>query len=149
MNDINHCITKALVESNPTGTMFVLEDLARINLSVVVADRLFDILVVTTCGVTFDIERHLFFFFKCSHKTIAFYFNLWYTNFVNGMKGVFDVREKKNNRARTFQLSPATLNDLDEYAATSLYPKSAIVEMALRKFFDDMKQKNTLTVESK
>lgn len=111
-------------------------------------DRLFGILVVATCRVTFDIERHLF-FFKCSHKTIAFYFNLWYTNFVNGMKGVFDVREKKNNRARTFQLSPATLNDLDEYAATSLYPKSAIVEMALRKFFDDMKQKNTLTVESK
>ena len=27
MNDINHCITKALVESNPIGTMFVLEDL--------------------------------------------------------------------------------------------------------------------------
>ena len=30
MNDVNHCITKALVESNPTGTMFVLEDLAKI-----------------------------------------------------------------------------------------------------------------------
>lgn len=25
MNDINHCVTKALVESNPTGTMSILE----------------------------------------------------------------------------------------------------------------------------
>ena len=97
--------------------------------------------------MTSIVRRHLF-FFRYSHKTIAFYFNLWYTNFVNGMKGVFDVREKKNNRARTFQLSPTTLNDLDAYAAKSLYPKSAIVEMALRKFFDDMKQKDAVAIES-
>ena len=27
MNDVNHCISKALVETNPAGTLFVLEDL--------------------------------------------------------------------------------------------------------------------------
>ena len=30
MQDVNHCISKALVESNPNGTMFVLEDLSNI-----------------------------------------------------------------------------------------------------------------------
>lgn len=30
MNDVNHCISKALVESNPKGSMFVLEDLTGI-----------------------------------------------------------------------------------------------------------------------
>ena len=30
MNDVNHCISKALVESNPNGTLFVLEDLCGI-----------------------------------------------------------------------------------------------------------------------
>ena len=28
MNDVNHCISKALVESNPDGTLFVIEDLS-------------------------------------------------------------------------------------------------------------------------
>ena len=28
MRDVNHCISKALVEINPEGTMFVLEDLS-------------------------------------------------------------------------------------------------------------------------
>ena len=30
MRDINHCISKALVESNPKGTLFVLEDLSNV-----------------------------------------------------------------------------------------------------------------------
>lgn len=30
INDVNHCITKALVEQAPTGTLFVLEDLTGI-----------------------------------------------------------------------------------------------------------------------
>ena len=30
MNDVNHCISKALVCSNPEGTLFVLEDLTGI-----------------------------------------------------------------------------------------------------------------------
>lgn len=30
MQDVNHCISKALVESNPAGTLFVLEDLTGI-----------------------------------------------------------------------------------------------------------------------
>lgn len=30
VNDVNHCISKALVESNPDGTLFVLEDLTGI-----------------------------------------------------------------------------------------------------------------------
>lgn len=30
MNDVNHCISKALVETNPDGTMFVIEDLTGI-----------------------------------------------------------------------------------------------------------------------
>ena len=30
IQDVNHCISKALVESNPNGTMFVLEDLSNI-----------------------------------------------------------------------------------------------------------------------
>lgn len=33
MQDVNHCISKALVESNPEGTVFVLEDLADIRKS--------------------------------------------------------------------------------------------------------------------
>ena len=28
MNDVNHCISKALVENNPDGTLFVIEDLS-------------------------------------------------------------------------------------------------------------------------
>lgn len=31
MQDINHCVTKSIVESNPKGTLFVLEDLEGIN----------------------------------------------------------------------------------------------------------------------
>ena len=30
MNDVNHCISKALVESNPDGSLFVIEDLSGI-----------------------------------------------------------------------------------------------------------------------
>ena len=30
MRDVNHCISKALVESNPKGTLFVLEDLSNV-----------------------------------------------------------------------------------------------------------------------
>lgn len=30
MQDVNHCISKALVESNPEGTLFVLEDLSNV-----------------------------------------------------------------------------------------------------------------------
>ncbi len=30
MNDVNHCISKALVKSNPEGTLFVLEDLSNV-----------------------------------------------------------------------------------------------------------------------
>lgn len=30
MQDVNHCISKALVESNPKGTLFILEDLSNI-----------------------------------------------------------------------------------------------------------------------
>ena len=57
MNDVNHCISKALVENNPTGTLFVLEDLKGIRGAterVKVRDR-----YVTVCWSYYDLERKL------------------------------------------------------------------------------------------
>ena len=47
------------------------------------------------------------------------------------------MRKRKNNQARTFQLPVDVLSALDLYAEKSLYSKSAIVEMALRKYLEE------------
>ena len=57
MNDVNHCISKALVMSNPIGTLFVLEDLTGIRGAterVRVKDR-----YVSVCWSYYDLERKL------------------------------------------------------------------------------------------
>ena len=57
MSDVNHCISKALVENNPTGTLFVLEDLAGIRGAterVRTKDR-----YVTVCWSYYDLEQKL------------------------------------------------------------------------------------------
>ena len=57
MNDVNHCISKALVENNPAGTLFVLEDLKGIRGAterVKVRDR-----YVTVCWSYYDLEQKL------------------------------------------------------------------------------------------
>ena len=57
MNDVNHCISKALVENNPAGTLFVLEDLKGIRgvtERVRVKDR-----YVTVCWSYYDLEQKL------------------------------------------------------------------------------------------
>ena len=57
MNDVNHCISKALVENYPAGTLFVLEDLKGIRGAterVRVRDR-----YVTVCWSYYDLEQKL------------------------------------------------------------------------------------------
>ena len=57
MSDVNHCISKALVENNPAGTLFVLEDLAGIRGAterVRTKDR-----YVTVCWSYYDLEQKL------------------------------------------------------------------------------------------
>ena len=57
MQDVNHCISKALVESNPEGTLFVLEDLAGIRSAtekVKVKDR-----YVSVSWSYYDLEQKL------------------------------------------------------------------------------------------
>lgn len=57
MQDVNHCISKALVESNPDGTLFVIEDLAGIRSAtekVLVKDR-----YVSVSWSYYDLEQKL------------------------------------------------------------------------------------------
>ena len=57
MNDVNHCISKALVQSNPEGTLFVLEDLSNVRCAterVRVKDR-----YVTVSWAYYDLEQKL------------------------------------------------------------------------------------------
>ena len=57
MQDINHCISKALVESNPDGTLFVIEDLTGIRSAtekVLVKDR-----YVSVSWSYYDLEQKL------------------------------------------------------------------------------------------
>lgn len=57
MSDVNHCISKALVESNPVGTLYVLEDLKGIRGAterVKTKDR-----YVTVCWSYYDLEQKL------------------------------------------------------------------------------------------
>lgn len=57
MQDVNHCISKALVESNPDGTLFVLEDLTDIRSAtekVLVKDR-----YVSVSWSYYDLEQKL------------------------------------------------------------------------------------------
>ena len=57
MQDINHCISKALVENNPDGTLFVLEDLTGIRAAtekVLVKDR-----YVSVSWSYYDLEQKL------------------------------------------------------------------------------------------
>ena len=57
MNDVNHCISKALVESNPEGSLFVIEDLSGIRSAtekVFVKDR-----YVSVSWSYYDLEQKL------------------------------------------------------------------------------------------
>ena len=57
MNDVNHCISKALCESNPEGTLFVLEDLTGVRAAterVRTVDR-----YVTVSWSYYDLEQKL------------------------------------------------------------------------------------------
>ena len=57
MQDVNHCVSKALVESNPEGTLFVLEDLSNVRSAtekVRVKDR-----YVSVSWSYFDLEQKL------------------------------------------------------------------------------------------
>ena len=57
MNDVNHCISKALVENNPAGTLFVLEDLKGVRGAterVRTKDR-----YVNVCWSYYDLEQKL------------------------------------------------------------------------------------------
>ena len=68
MNDINHCISKALVENNPDGTLFVIEDLRGIRSAterVRVKDR-----YVSVSWSYYDLEQKLFYEFKREYSVI-------------------------------------------------------------------------------
>ena len=57
MQDVNHCVSKALVENNPDGTLFVIEDLTGIQYAtekILVKDR-----YVTVSWSYFDLEQKL------------------------------------------------------------------------------------------
>ncbi len=62
MQDVNHCISKALVENNPDGTLFVIEDLTGIRSAterVKVKDR-----YISVSWPYYDLEQ------KLSHKAL-------------------------------------------------------------------------------
>ena len=57
MNDVNHCISKALVESNPDNTLFIIEDLSGIRSAteqVLVKDR-----YISVSWSYYDLEQKL------------------------------------------------------------------------------------------
>ena len=57
MQDVNHCISKALVENNPNGTLFILEDLTGIRSAtekILVKDR-----YVSVSWSYYDLEQKL------------------------------------------------------------------------------------------
>ena len=57
MQDVNHCISKALVESNPEGTLHVLEDLSNIR-TATEAVRIYDRYVMVSWSY-YDLEQKL------------------------------------------------------------------------------------------
>jgi IS605 OrfB family transposase len=68
MQDINHCISKALVESNPRGTLFVLEDLTGIRSAtekVKVKDR-----YVSVSWSYYDLEQKLIYKALRNHQIV-------------------------------------------------------------------------------
>lgn len=69
MQDVNHCISKALVESNPDGTLFVLEDLTGIRHAterVRVKDR-----YVTVSWSYYDLEQKLIYKALKHHQLVT------------------------------------------------------------------------------
>lgn len=68
MQDVNHCISKALVESNPNGTLFVLEDLTGIRSAtekVLVKDR-----YVNVSWSYYDLEQKLIYKALKNHQLV-------------------------------------------------------------------------------
>ena len=47
------------------------------------------------------------------------------------------ARQKKEGEYRTFKLRTDILNRLDRFSEKSMYPKTAIVERALLKYFNE------------
>ena len=69
MQDVNHCISKALVESNPNGTLFVLEDLTGIRSAtekVLVKDR-----YVSVSWSYYDLEQKLIYKANEYHQKVV------------------------------------------------------------------------------
>lgn len=70
MQDVNHCISKALVESNPEGTLFVLEDLSNVRKAterVRKGDR-----YVLVSWSFFDLEQKLAYKALKNHQRVIF-----------------------------------------------------------------------------
>ena len=68
MQDVNHCISKALVESNPKGTLFVLEDLSNIRKAtekVRVKDR-----YISVSWSYYDLEQKLIYKALRNHQLV-------------------------------------------------------------------------------
>lgn len=68
MNDVNHCISKALVDNNPTGSLFVLEDLSNIRSAterVRVKDR-----YVSVSWAYYDLEQKLVYKALRNHQLV-------------------------------------------------------------------------------
>jgi len=68
MQDVNHCISKALIESNPDGTLFVLEDLTGIRSAtekVLVKDR-----YVSVSWSYYDLEQKLIYKALKNHQLV-------------------------------------------------------------------------------
>lgn len=68
MRDVNHCVSKALVESNPEGTMFVLEDLSGVRAAterVRLEDR-----YVSVSWAYYDLEQKLIYKAEKNHQLV-------------------------------------------------------------------------------
>jgi len=68
MSDVNHCLSKALVENNPEGTLFVIEDLTGVRAAierVKVKDR-----YVSVSWAYYDLEQKLIYKAEKNHQRV-------------------------------------------------------------------------------
>ena len=82
MQDVNHCVSKALVENNPVGTLFVIEDLSAIRSAterVKVKDR-----YVSVSWSYYDLEQKLS-YKALKHHQLVEKVNPAYTTWILGL----------------------------------------------------------------
>ena len=126
MQDVNHCISKALVESNPKGTLFVIEDLTGIRSvteKVRVKDR-----YVSVSWAYYDLEQKLY-YKALRHHQLVEKVNAAFTSMTCPKCGHAE-KGNRNKKTHNFRCKNCGYRSNDDrVAAMNLYQKG--VELLL------------------